>query len=130
MEGFLALIDDLKPPLLLLKYVDGSTAFEIMKKSDPNRNALQESMNETVKWTQKKNDMKINAQKTHEIIISFAKDKPNPPPIEIDGENIDRVEGAKLVGLHIQNNLKCNTHVNEITKKAKTKLYFLTQMKR
>ena len=50
--------------------------------------------------------MKINAQKTHEIIISFAKDKPNPPTIEIDGENIDRVNGAKLVGLCERNQEK------------------------
>ena len=35
MEGFLALIDDLKPALPLFKYVDDSTAFEIVRKSDP-----------------------------------------------------------------------------------------------
>ena len=73
-------------------------------------------MNETVKWTQN-NDMKINAQKTHKMIISFAKDNSNPPPIEIDIENIDRVTGVKLVGLHIQDNLKWDTHVSRKRKR-------------
>lgn len=74
--------------------------------------------------------MKINAQKTHEMIISFSKDKPDPPPITIEGEGIARVEAAKLVGLNIQSNLKWDIHIQEITKKAKKKLYFLLQMKR
>ena len=79
MEGFLALIDDLRPPLPLFKYVDDSTAFDILRKSNPDSSALQDSINETVKWT-RENDMKINAQKTHEMIISFSKSKPDPLP--------------------------------------------------
>ena len=46
-------------------------------------------------------------------------DKPNTPPKQIDGKNIDRVNGAKIVGLHIQNNIKWDAHVKEITEKAK-----------
>ena len=74
MEGSLVLIDDLKPPLPLAKYVDDSTTFDIVKKSDPNPQRLQESINKTTQWTQD-NDMKINTQKTHEMIISFKRKK-------------------------------------------------------
>ena len=85
---------------------------------------MQESINETTEWAHT-NDMKINAQKTHEMVISFAKEKLDPPPIEIDGESIERVHVAKLVGLHIQDNLKWDVHIENIVKKARSKLYFL-----
>ena len=109
--------------------MDDSTAFDVLKKSDPNSNELQNSINKTVEWTVQ-NDMKINAQKTHEMIISFAREKPDPPPISIDDEDIARVDSEKLVGLNIQSNLKWDIHITEIVKKAKKKLYFLLQMKR
>ena len=36
----------------------------------------------------------------------------------------------KLLGLNISNNLKWNHHIEEIVKKASTRLYFLRQLKR
>ena len=100
-----------------------------LKKSDQNSSKLQEAIDYTVEWT-RKNDMKINAQKTHEMIISFSRDKPDPPPIDIEGDSIEMVDGAKLVGLNIQNNLKWDTHIKKMTRKAKKQLYFLLQLKR
>ena len=57
--------------------------------------------------------------KTHEIVISFKKEKIDPSPIEINNESIERVHVAKLVGLHIQDNLKWDAHVENIVKKGK-----------
>ena len=74
--------------------------------------------------------MQINAQKTHELLISFQKHPPNPPPIQIDGQSIDRVCSAKLVGIHIQDDLKWDVHVQEMLKKARIKLHFLIQLKK
>ena len=62
------------------------------------------------------------------MVISFAKEKLDPPPIEIDGESIERV--AKLVGLHIQDKFKWDVHIENIVKKARSKLYFLQKLKR
>ena len=106
-----------------------STVFDIICKKNPNSTRLQTSIDQTTQWTHD-NDMKINTQKTHEMVISFQKEKPNPPPIMIDGENIDRVTVTKLVGPHIQDNLKWDTHIENIVKKVRSKLYFPQKIKR
>ena len=72
METFLALFDDLKPPLPLLNYVDDSTMFDIIKKSELNSQSLQSSINETTEWTHK-NDMKMNTQKRTNWLFHFTK---------------------------------------------------------
>ena len=90
---------------------------------------MQNAIDSISHWT-KTNDMQINAQKTHELLISFQKHPPNPPPIQIDGQSIDRVCSAKLVGIHIQDDLKWDVHVQEMLKKARIKLHFLIQLKK
>ena len=129
MEGFLALINDLKPPLPLYKYVDDSTTYDIIKKSSPDNNRLQHTIDMIAQWTVS-NDMKINAQKTNEMLITFSKNPTRYSPIKIGESEIERVSTAKLVGLHIQDNLKWDTHVTTICKKARSKLHFLQQLKR
>ena len=95
MKCFKIMIDDLKPAHPLYKYVDDSTISEIIEKST-SKSSIQETVNETVEWT-KRNDMRINATKTHEMTINFQRDRPSFPPIEIDGTPIKQVTTAKLV---------------------------------
>ena len=64
------------------------------------------------------------------MIISFKREKIDPPQIEINNECIERVHVAKLVGLYIQDNLKWEVHIESILKKARSKLYFLQKIKR
>ena len=50
-------------------------------------------------------------------------------PVSIDGNEIEVVNSAKLIGIIISDNLTWNAHVNEVVKKASKKLYFLVQLK-
>ena len=43
---------------------------------------------------------------------------------------IDLVTSAKILGLNISNDLKWNCHIDSIIKKAKKRLYSLSQLKR
>ena len=129
MKGFLSLINDLQPSLPLFKYVDDSTTLDIIRKKDPDNNSMQKAIDFISHWT-KTNDMQINAKKTHELLMSFQKHLPNPSPNQIDGQSIDRVCSAKLVGKHIQDDLKWDVHVQEMLKKARIKLHFLIQLKK
>ena len=61
--------------------------------------------------------------------ITFSKDT-SFDPITIDSEPIETVTTSKLVGVYLQSDLKWNTHVNSIIKKAHPRLYYLTQLKR
>ena len=77
--------------------------------------------------------MKINSEKSKEIIISFAQDgnfRSTIPNIKIDGRDIAQVCHAKLLGVTISQDLTWNKHVDNIVEKAGKRLYMLYQLKR
>ena len=53
-------------------------------------------------------------------------------PVVVNGmpKSIDLVTKAKILGLNISNDLKSNCHIDLIIKKAKKRLYGLSQLKR
>ena len=95
MKCFKMEIDDLRLRHPINKYVDDSTLTEIIQKVSY-ESTIQQSVDDTVKWT-KQNDMKINAPKTHEMVVNFQNDKLIFAPITIEGSQIERVTAAKLV---------------------------------
>ena len=127
---FLVYINDLRTTVPLYKYVDDSTLFEICDRNDVS--VIQESVDIAARWTEQ-NDMKINSEKSKEIIISFAQDgnfRSTIPNIKIDGRDIAQVCHAKLLGVTISQDLTWNKHVDNIVKKAGKRLYMLYQLKR
>ena len=64
------------------------------------------------------------------FVSAFSTTKIDFDPIIINNKEIEVVSQAKLVGLTISNDLKWNSHVKNICKKASTRLYFLRQLKR
>ena len=73
--------------------------------------------------------MNINYAKTKEMFIG-AVDRNEISELFIDGNTINRVYVYKLLGVHIESNLKWNTHVNYICAKASSRLYFLKQLRK
>ena len=72
--------------------------------------------------------MKINSEKSKEIIISFAQDgnfRSTIPNIKIDGRDVAQVCHAKLLGVTISQDLTWNKHVDTIVKKAGKRYYYL-----
>ena len=61
---------------------------------------------------------------------TFAKNKPDLPPLMACGNALEVVDSAKLLGVTITSNLTWNLHVAEVIKKASKRLYFLLQLKR
>ena len=57
-------------------------------------------------------------KKTKDIWISFPDAVPEPPRLSIGNDPIERANVFKLLGVSVQNNLKWNAHVEEITRKA------------
>ena len=118
MEAFELMISDLTSVVDIKKYVDDTTLYEILKFQQQSN--IQAAPNAAVEWTTT-NDMNINKSKTNEMTISFMKNK-EYEPLSINGEPIESVETAKLVGVYIQSNLKWNTHVDFMIKKAHPRL--------
>ena len=125
---FIVHINDLKFPnnILSIKYIDDTSVANASK--DPEAQTTQNSANHFSQWSND-NNMKNNARKTKEMIYCFAKEEPNFEPICINGVDIERVKVAKLLGVMISDDLKWNTHIEEIIKKANSRLFFLTLLK-
>ena len=93
---------------------------------------IQESIDNAVNWTSR-NCMKINPRKSKEMIITFTHDvnfKNSLPNIIIEGNPVETVSHAKLLGVTISDDLKWNIHIDNIVKKAAKRVYMLYQMKR
>ena len=127
---FLVYINDLETPVHLYKYVDDSTLFEVCERNGVS--LMQESVDIASKWTEE-NYMKLNNEKSKEMIISFAKNgnfRHTIPNIKIDGIDVEQVDHAKLLGVTISHDLSWNKHVDYIVKKAGKRLYMMYQLKR
>jgi len=53
-----------------------------------------------------------------------------PPPLILDGATVERVTSFKLLGVHVSNDLKWAQHINAISSKAASRLYFLKKLRR
>jgi len=129
MEGFIHMVDDLSLECLLHMYVDDTTLSEVVPISAPDESTMQQEVNSLVTWTQR-NDMKINPEKTKELIIDFSRNNSDIPPLYMNDTTVERVKSAKLVGVHVQDDLKWTTHVEEICAKANRRVFILTHLRR
>ena len=113
----------------LYKYVDDSTLFEICKTTDVS--VMQESIDRAVNWTHN-NCMKINSTKSKEMVICFTPDehfRNSIPSIVIEGNIVETVEYAKLLGVTLSNDLTWNRHVDCIVKKGCQKSVYVISVK-
>ena len=78
----------------------------------------------------KQSRVQLDGDKCKELRISFVKDEPQFAPIVVDGNELERVSSAKLLGLTISSNLTWNEHNSDVIKKATKRLYFSAQLKR
>ena len=91
---FMMYINYLSTPVPLYKYVDDSTLFQICEMNS--MSLMQESVNIAAEWTNK-NDMKINSEKSKEMIISYGHGNlgNEVPNILIEGKVVERVDHVK-----------------------------------
>jgi len=65
-----------------------------------------------------------------ELLIGAAISKDPPPLVTLSGALIDRVVTFKLLGVNVASDMKWNTHIEGISRKVASRLYFLKQLKR
>ena len=125
--SFLVLIDDLKLPCRVHKYVDDTTLTEILN-SVPCTTAMDTFLFQLQTWTDL-NHMAINFTKTKEMLFGPLS-RSSLQSLSIGNNTIERVAQFKLLGVHVSNDLRWNIHVDKICAKASSRLYFLKQLKR
>ena len=126
--GFLVHINDLQTVCNTCKYVDDSSVWEVCEYGGRDSN-LQIATDQAVEWA-KKNNMKLNSDKTKEMLIYFGKKPHNLTAITIDGSAIRQVNSATLLGIKLSDNLSWDEHVHSICSKASQRLYFLCLLRR
>lgn len=124
---FVAMINDLQTSCTTIKYVDDTTIYNVT--SDVQDTSLQVAVDTAIKWSSD-NSMNINASKTKELLITYMKKPPNVPHITINGEDIERVSECKLLGVHLNDQLNWDLHIDKIHKKACQRLHFLSCLRR
>jgi hypothetical protein len=125
---FLAHINDLSPPCATVKYVDDTTIWETCKRDGGDSN-IQMAADNVTEWCAT-NNMKLNVDKTKEMLIYFGKTPPSITPINIDGKQIEKVRTSRLLGLTINDRLNWSDHIQGLCKKAAQRMYFLILLKR
>ena len=93
---------------------------------------LHHSVDIAARWTLH-NDMNSNSDKSKDLLISCVQDpefRSTVPRLIIDGNEIDDVQYAKLLGETISSDLTWNKHVENIVAKAGKRVYMLYQLKR
>ena len=73
--------------------------------------------------------MTVNDRKTKAMLVGSVLKDP-PLSVTLSGTPVERVTTFKLLGVHVANNLKWTQHVDAISSKVSSRLYFLKQLKR
>ena len=109
------------------KFVDDTTASEIVPKGGVSE--AQGIVHEVITWSNKNRDQ-LHLDKCKELRITFSQEPPTFDPLIINGNAIEVVKSAKLLGVTIINDLTWNEHVDNVIKKVHKEIYLLIQLKR
>ena len=122
---FVILIDGLRPACMTHKFVDDTTMTEVLDRSSIS--CMQSFINDLVQRATEAG-MLVNNAKTKEMFIcSIVKDL--PPPVTLSGADVETVATFKLLGVHVSNDVKWAQHIQAVSAKAASRLYFLKQLK-
>ncbi len=84
----------------------------------------QEHLHRIRDWTKEK-QIKLNVDKTKNIIFNFSKNSQFTTDIELDGKVIETVKETKLLGTVITDKLDWNRNTEKIDKEANKRMVFL-----
>ena len=126
-ENFLNMIDDLHTDVDDVKFVDYVTLYELCNTHSQNK--LQNDVDDIQEWATD-NNMSQNTNKTKELLVYFGREDLDIPRITINGDVIERVSCAKLLGCHIMSNLSWEDHIANLVSKASRRLHLLRELKR
>ena len=75
------------------------------------------------------NKMRLNVKKCFTMDICFSRHPPDPLSLTLIDTTIAQCTVVKLLGVYIQSDLKWQTHVNSMIKRANSRLFMLRKLK-
>ena len=122
-ENFLNMIDDLHTDVDDMKFVDDVTLYEVCNTLSQNK--LQNAARMTFRSGQQVTTWSLNTNKPKEVLVYFGREDLDIPRTTINGDAIERVSCAKLLGCHIMSNLSWEDHIANLVSKASRRLHLL-----
>ncbi len=110
------------PSVKLLKFADDTTLIGLIQDGD--ESAYRQEVKELAVWCSL-NNLELNTLKTVEMIVDFRRNPPALPPLTIMNNTVTAVESFRFLGTTISQDLKWDTHIDSIVKKAQQRMYFL-----
>ncbi len=126
--GFVTVVNDAATDdgITTLKYVDDLTMIETRSRVE--MPVIQDHLDRFSDWA-KHNNMKLNSSKCAHMKVSFLRNEPTEQPLNIDKVPLQVVSSAKILGVHVNADLKWNNHISQVLKKANSRLYMLKLLK-
>ena len=115
------------PSVKLLKFADDTTLVGLI--SGEEESAYRGEIERLRSWCNC-NNLELNAQKTVEMVVDFRRDAAPPPPIMLEGTQVNAVESCKFLGITISRDLKWELNITALLKKAQQRLFFLRQLRK
>ncbi|KAK3545698.1 hypothetical protein QTP70_011272 [Hemibagrus guttatus] len=123
----LELLPDLNGYEGLLKFADDTTVICLIQDGD--ESAYRQEVEQLAAWCSLSH-LELNTLKTVEMIVDFRRNTPALPPLTIMNSTVPTVASFRFLGTTISQDLKWDTHIDSIIKKAQERLYFLRQLRK
>ncbi|KAK3565584.1 hypothetical protein QTP86_012898 [Hemibagrus guttatus] len=115
------------PSVKLLKFADDTTVISLIQDGD--ESTYRQEIEQLAAWCSL-NNLELNMLKTVEMMVDFRRNTPALPPLTIMNSTVPTVESFRFLGTTISQDLKWDTHIEFIIKKAQQRLYFLRQLRK
>ncbi len=115
------------PSVKLLKFADDTKVIGLVQDGD--ESIYRQEVEQLAVWCSH-NNLELNTHNTVEMIVDFRRNPPALPPLTIMNNTVAAVESFRFLGTTISPDLKWDTHIDSIMKKAQQRLFFLRQMKK
>ncbi len=110
----------------LLKFADDTTVISLIQDGD--ESAYTQEVEQLAVWCSH-NNLELNTLKTVEMIVDFRRNPPALSPLTIIDSTLAAVKSFKFLGSIISQDLKWDTQIDSIVKKAQQRLYSLCQLR-
>ena len=112
---------------MIEKYADDTALIGLLDHNESDQDYLNEI--EIFKTWCNQNKLELNGKKTKEQYFGFKGNYENITPIVINGDDVEIVTNFKYLGVNIDSDLRFETHVEMITKKASQRLFILRKLR-
>uniref|UniRef100_A0A3B3D318 Reverse transcriptase domain-containing protein n=1 Tax=Oryzias melastigma TaxID=30732 RepID=A0A3B3D318_ORYME len=111
----------------IIKFADDTTVVGLISRGE--ESAYREEVLKLATWSSE-NNLTLNTKKTREVIIDFRKHSPDPAPLHINGELVERVHTIRFLGVLISDDLSWTANITAVIKKAQQRLHFLRVLRK